>query len=160
MSMSRTAILAIGLILSASSVRAQNTDASESAESDSTKSTQTPPSRDRGFGRSLLSGAAAVADPLSATEGTVDAVKWMAKRKQVFFNGNPYGVTGLPVAYYSPGSGWNYGLRLQIADYGRRPYRYKLTVHSVSSTEGKRNIYVRLNVRHRFRFESHCWYAQ
>jgi hypothetical protein len=148
MSMSRTAILAIGLILSASSVRAQNTDASESAESDSTKSTQTPPSRDRGFGRSLLSGAAAVADPLSATEGTVDAVKWMAKRKQVFFNGNPYGVTGLPVAYYSPGSGWNYGLRLQIADYGRRPYRYKLTVHSVSSTEGKRNIYVRLNVPH------------
>lgn len=104
--------------------------------------------RGRGVGQRLLSGAAAVADPLAATEGTVDAVKWMAKRRQISINGTPYGVTGLPVVYFSPGTGWNYGVRLQIADYSRRPYRYKLTLHSVNSIEGKRNTYVRLKVPH------------
>lgn len=100
-------------------------------------------SRPRGLGK-ILSGA----DPLAATEGTVDAVRWMAKRKQISFRGTPYGVTGLPVTYYSPGTGWNYGTRVQIADYSRRPYRYKLTVHAVNSNKGKRNTHVRLKVPH------------
>lgn len=112
----------------------------ESAPLDSTQ-TQRP---ERGLGRTIL----AVADPLTATEGTVDAVKWMAKRRQISINGTPYGLTGLPVVYFSPGSGWNYGARVQVADFSRRPYRYKLTLHSVHSSEGKRNTHVRLKVPH------------
>ena len=125
-------------------VWSQQAPATEPAPVDSTQKDQP----DRGLGSTILSGAAAVADPLLATEGTVDAVKWMAKRRQVTIKGTPYGITGLPVVYYSPGSGWNYGTRVQISDYSRRPYRYKLTVHSVRSSEGKRNTYVRLKVPH------------
>lgn len=128
----------------AAPVWSQQAPATEPAPVDSTQRDQL----DRGLGRTILSGAAAVADPLLATEGTVDAVKWMAKRRQVTIKGTPYGITGLPVVYYSPGSGWNYGTRVQISDYSRRPYRYKLTVHSVRSSEGKRNTYVRLKVPH------------
>ena len=128
----------------AAPVWSQQAPATEPAPVDSTQKDQP----DRGLGRTILSGAAAVADPLLATEGTVDAVKWMAKRRQVTIKGTPYGITGLPVVYYSPGSGWNYGTRVQISDYSRRPYRYKLTVHSVRSSEGKRNTYVRLKVPH------------
>ena len=97
----------------------------------------------------LLSGAAAVADPLAATEQTVeDAVRWMSKRRQFVLAGTPYGITGLPIVYYSPGSGWNYGGRLQVADYDRRPYRYKLSMHWVKSTRGKRIGYLRFKVPH------------
>ena len=98
---------------------------------------------------SLLSGAAAVADPLAATEQTVeDAVRWMSKRRQFVLRETPYGFTGLPIVYYSPGTGWNYGGRLQIADYDRRPYRYKLSMHWVKSTRGKRISYLRFKVPH------------
>lgn len=96
---------------------------------------------------SLLSGA--VADPLAATEQTVeDAVRWMSKRRQFVLGDTPYGFTGLPIVYYSPGTGWNYGGRLQIADYDRRPYRYKLSMHWVKSTQGKRIGYLRFKVPH------------
>ena len=95
----------------------------------------------------LLSGA--VADPLAATEQTVeDAVRWMSKRRQFVLGDTPYGFTGLPIVYYSPGTGWNYGGRLQIADYDRRPYRYKLSMHWVKSTQGKRIGYLRFKVPH------------
>ncbi len=97
---------------------------------------------------SLLSGAAAVADPLAATEQTVDAVRWLARRRQFVLGDTPYGFTGLPILYYSPGTGWNYGGRLQIADYDRRPYRYKLSIHWVKSTQGKRISYLRFKVPH------------
>ncbi len=79
---------------------------------------------------------------------TVGAVRWMAKRRQIQIRGRDYGATGLPVVYYSPSSGWNRGARLQLADYSRRPYRYKFTFHSVNSTEGKQTNYVRLKVPH------------
>ena len=131
-------------VLVASPVWCQQEPAAEPAPEDSTQSGR----RVRALGRTILSGAAAVADPLSATEGTVDAVLWMAKRRQITIYGTPYGITGLPVIYYSPGTGWNYGTRIQVSDYSRRPYRYKLTVHSVRSTEGKRKTYVRLKVPH------------
>ncbi|HJP31124.1 MAG TPA: BamA/TamA family outer membrane protein [Candidatus Latescibacteria bacterium] len=136
------AILVV-LALVATPIWSQHGTATDTSSVDSTAQR-----RDRGLGRTILSGASAVADPLSATEGTVDAVKWKAKRKQITLAGTPYGVTGLPVVYYSPGTGWNYGTRVQIADYSRRPYRYKLTLHSVSSSEGKRNAHLRLKVPH------------
>ena len=97
---------------------------------------------------SLLSGAAVMVDPLAATEQTVDAVRWLARRRQFVLGETPYGFTGLPIVYYSPGTGWNYGARLQIADYDRRPYRYKLSVHWIKSTEGKRISYLRFRVPH------------
>ena len=103
--------------------------------------------RARGL-NSLLSGAAVVADPLAAGEQTVDAVRWLAKRRQFVLRGTPYGFTGLPIVYYSPGTGWNYGGRLQIADYHRRPYRYKLSLHWVKSTRGKRVSYLRFRLPH------------
>ena len=84
--------------------------------------------------------------PVIATEGTVDAVKWMAKRRQFTINGVPYGVTGLPFIFYNPNTGWNSGARIHWADYRRRPYRYKLTLHSQRSTEGKRKHVFRLKV--------------
>ena len=84
--------------------------------------------------------------PVLAGEGTVDAVKWMAKRRQFTINGIPYGVTGLPFIFYNPNTGWNSGARIHWADYRRRPYRYKLTFHSQSSTEGKRKHIFRLRV--------------
>ena len=54
---------------------------------------------------------------------TADKVRWLAKRKQFHLGGTPYGVTGLPVIYFSPRTGWNYGARIQWADLQRRPYR-------------------------------------
>ena len=55
----------------------------------------------------------------SATEQTVEAVRWMAKRRQFTLRGIPYGVTGLPFAYLSPNTGWNWGVRVHWADYRR-----------------------------------------
>ena len=141
--------------LLAGEARAQEQPQSQPAPADSTQSQPVPADpakppkgrQNRSLGYAIRS-AAAAADPLSARDGTVDAVRWMAKRRQVSVNGTPYGVTGLPVVYFSPGSRWNYGTRVQIADFSRRPYRYKMTLHSVNSTEGKRNTYVRLKVPH------------
>lgn len=137
-------LLALALPLVAQQPESQQPEFQKPVAEDSTQTRR----RDRGLGQTLLSGAAAVADPFSATEGTVDAVRWMAKRRQVTVNGTPYGVTGLPIVYYSPSTGWNWGTRLQIADYSRRPYRYKLTLHSEASTADKRNFHVRLKVPH------------
>lgn len=77
---------------------------------------------------------------------TADKLRWLAKRKQFNIAGVPYGVTGLPVVYYSPRTGWNYGARIQWADYRRRPYRYKFILHAVRSSEGKTDYFLRLKV--------------
>ena len=82
----------------------------------------------------------------SATAQTVEAVRWMSKRRQFTVAGIPYGVTGLPFVYLSPNSVWNYGVRLHWVDYRRRPYRYKLTLHVHRSSAGKLKNRVRLKV--------------
>ena len=82
----------------------------------------------------------------SATEQTVEAVRWMAKRRQFTLRGIPYGVTGLPFAYLSPNTGWNWGTRVHWADYRHQPYLYKLTLHVQLSSEGKLKNRVRLRV--------------
>ena len=76
----------------------------------------------------------------------VEAVKWMAKRKQLDIRGVPFGVTGLPILYYSPNSGWNTGLKVQWLDYRRRPYRYKMTFYGTRSQEGRVSLSYRLKV--------------
>ena len=85
----------------------------------------------------------AVEDAESSAE---DVVTWLAKLRQVTIAGAPYGVTGLPIVYYSRHAGWNYGAHLQLADYRRRPYRYKFILHAVRSTEGKVDYFFRLKV--------------
>ncbi|MFA6107479.1 MAG: BamA/TamA family outer membrane protein [Candidatus Latescibacterota bacterium] len=82
----------------------------------------------------------------AATEQTVDAVRWMAKRRQFTVNDTDYGVTGLPIFYYGPNTGWNYGARVQVTDYGRRPYRYRATVQFLNSTADRSDTFLRLKV--------------
>ena len=84
--------------------------------------------------------------PRSATAHTVEAVRWMSKRRQFTLGGIPYGVTGLPFVFPSPNTDWNYGLRLHWADYRRRPYRYKLTLDVHRSSAGKFKNRIRLKV--------------
>ena len=55
--------------------------------------------------RKLLDGAVSRANPLAAPGQTVDMVRWMAKRRQLEIAGVPYGITGLPLFYYSPNTG-------------------------------------------------------
>lgn len=84
--------------------------------------------------------------PGAATRQTRDMVRWVSRRSQFRIRGIDYGVTGLPIVYYSPNTGLNYGGRLQWADYRRRPYRYKLTMYWVNSTEGRFTYYYKLKV--------------
>ncbi len=89
---------------------------------------------------------ALVRAPLVATEGTVGAVRWLSKRRQFTLGDVPYGVTGLPFVFFNPNTGWNVGARVHWADYSRRPYRYKLTLHVQRSSEGKLKNRIRLKV--------------
>ena len=92
-------------------------------------------------------GAVSKANPLTATSQTVDAARWMARRTQFRLGKSSYGVTGLPVIFFTPTTGsWHYGARVQWADYARRPYRYKLTFHWVRPAEGRSNLSARLKV--------------
>ena len=93
-----------------------------------------------------LSSKLSKANPLAATGQTVDVVRWMSNRRQFLLRGVPYGFTGLPVLYFSPNTGWNYGARLHWVDYRRRPYRYKMTLYVLKSSEGSRNFAYRLKV--------------
>ena len=107
----------------------------EAARDDSTAGTG-PPERKKQLSRK----------PDSATDQTVDVVRWIGRRRQFSLNGIPYGFTGLPLVYFSPNTGWNYGARLQWSDYRRRPYRYKLTFYTLRSEEGGASYSVRLKV--------------
>ena len=96
--------------------------------------------------KGIITSTLAKANPLAATGQTVDAVRWMAKRRQFMFKGKPYGFTGLPILYFHPNTGWNYGARIQWSDYQRRPYRYKITLNFLRSSEGRLNSFVRVKV--------------
>ena len=110
-------------------------DGAEEAARDSTE--KAPPSLSEVLGK---------VNPKAATDQTVEVVRWLAQRRQLTLNGVDYGFTGLPFLYYSPNTSWNYGARVQWADYSRRPYRYKFTIHLHRSSEGRRNFYTRLKV--------------
>ena len=84
--------------------------------------------------------------PRSAAAHTVEAVRWMSRRRQFTLRGIPYGFTGLPFIFFSPNTGWNYGVRLHWVDYRRRPYRYKLTMHLQRSSVGTLKNRLRLKV--------------
>ncbi len=97
-------------------------------------------------GKGTIAATLAKANPLAATGQTVEVVRWMSKRRQFTWKGVDYGVTGLPILYFSPNTGWNYGARLHWLDYSGRPYHYKLTLHWLRSTEGKYDYAFRMRV--------------
>ena len=101
-------------------------------------------------GKGTISSTLSRANPLAATEQTVEVVRWMSKRRQLTLGGVPYGFTGLPVLYFSPNTGWNYGIRVHWVDYsqGHRPYRYKMTSYVLGSTKGSFNFTYKLKVPH------------
>ena len=84
---------------------------------------------------------------VTATSQTVDAARWMTRRKQFKLGDRYFGFTGLPVVFINPTTKtWNYGVRLQWADYERRPYRYKFTFNWVRSSDGRLSLFGRLKV--------------
>jgi hypothetical protein len=82
----------------------------------------------------------------AATEQTVETVRWVARRRQFTVHEVDYGATGLPIAYYSPHTHWNYGVRFQLTDYRRLPYRYRATVQVLQSTADRLDNFIRLKV--------------
>ncbi|MCC7263349.1 MAG: BamA/TamA family outer membrane protein [Candidatus Latescibacteria bacterium] len=80
------------------------------------------------------------------SRNTADWLRWLAKRRSFTWRGVPYGLTGLPVGYYSGLSGWNYGGRVKLTDYSRRPFRYKLTFNWVQSTRDRLDLFMRLRI--------------
>lgn len=93
-----------------------------------------------------LSSTLSRAGQLTGTEQTLEVVRWMSKRRQFTLRGVPYGFTGLPFIYPSPNTGWNYGFKIHWLDYQGRPYRYKMTIYFLRSTEGSRNLTFRIKV--------------
>jgi len=83
------------------------------------------------------------ANPVAATGQTA---RWVSKRRQFNLLGVPYGFTGLPIVFPSANTGFNYGFKVNWVDYRRKPYRYKVTVYWVQSTEGRYTYAVRLKV--------------
>ena len=125
--------------------------AATSADTTTTDSTSAEESRSRlekvgGLPDSIV-GAVSKANPVAATSQTVDMAKWMARRKQLSIGGHNFGFTGLPIIFYAPNNkSWSYGVRLQWAEYERPPYRYKITLNWVRSTEGRLSLFGRLKV--------------
>lgn len=75
-----------------------------------------------------------------------DWAQWLSKRRQFSYRDVPYGLTGLPVAYFSRTSGWNYGGRVKLTDYRRRPFRYKIILNWVQSERERSDYFFRLQV--------------
>jgi len=130
------------------SLQAGETAAPAVTNKDSTKSPASASRLDRvgGLPGSIAGGVGNV-NPIAATNQTIDMARWTARRKQLKLGDGNYGFTGLPILIYRPASkSWSYGVRLQWADYERRPYRYKLTFNWVRSTAGKVSLFGRLRV--------------
>ena len=72
--------------------------------------------------------------PLSATEQSVEWAQEIGQRQQFTLRGVPYGLTGLPMVYYSVSTGWNIGALVHWVDWRRPPYRYRASVRVQHST--------------------------
>ncbi len=73
-----------------------------------------------------------------------DGIDWIQRRRTFTMNGVPYGLTGLPIVFYTPKSGFHYGGWVEVANYGARPYRYRVNLQWWLSTAGYRNHHIRL----------------
>jgi len=74
------------------------------------------------------------------------SLEWLQRRRTFTMNGVPYGLTGLPILFYTPSSGLRYGAWVQITDYRMRPYLYRVKVQWLLTTNGKRNHYVSVDL--------------
>ena len=103
----------------------------------------------------LVNGSPAEAAQSDETgEGAVEAIErnvlqgvdWVQRRRTFTMNGIPYGVTGMPIVFYSLNSGFHYGGWLEVADYSSRPYRYRVNFQWWLSTGGKRDHHIRVEI--------------
>ncbi len=67
---------------------------------------------------------------------------WLRKRRTFSIEGVPYGATGLPLVFYTPSSGLTYGGWVQLANYESRPYRYRVMVQWLLTTQGTRDHFI------------------
>lgn len=72
-----------------------------------------------------------------------DQYEWLRRRRTFTIEEVPYGATGLPLVFYTPSSGLTYGGWVQLANYKRPPYKYRVMVQWWLTTEGKRNHFIR-----------------
>ena len=79
-----------------------------------------------------------------ARDRVKEGYEHLSRRRTFDIEGVPYGATGLPVAFFTPSSGLHYGGWLEVANYGREPYRYRANVQWYLTTKGRRNHYMRL----------------
>lgn len=75
----------------------------------------------------------------TTVEETID---WIQKRRTFTMNGEPYGLSGLPLVYYSITTGFNYGAWVEVANYKYRPYHWRVNVQWWLTTLGKRNHHI------------------
>ena len=79
-------------------------------------------------------------------QSVMQGVDWLQRRRTFSIDGVPYGVTGMPIVFYSGGAGFHYGGWLEVADYGERPYRYRANVQWWLTTAGKRDHHMRVEI--------------
>ena len=92
-------------------------------------------------GGSIVDG---VADGVEELTGDVrEKYDWLRKRRTFSIEGVPYGATGLPLLFYTPSSGLTYGGWVQLANYESRPYRYRVMVQFLLTTQGRRDHSIR-----------------
>ena len=77
-------------------------------------------------------------------EDVKEQIDWVRQRRTFTMNGDPYGMTSLPIVFYTPSSGFHYGGWVEVANYSERPYAYRVNVQWYLSTKGKRNHHLRL----------------
>jgi hypothetical protein len=78
-----------------------------------------------------------------ASTDAEEGLDWLQRRRTFTMNQVPYGLTGLPIIFYTPSSGLHYGGWVEVADYSARPYRYRINVQWWLSTLGKRDHHIR-----------------
>ncbi len=73
-----------------------------------------------------------------------NGIDWLRQRRTFNMNGVPYGLTGMPIVFYTPSSGFHYGGWIEVANYKVRPYRYRFNAQWWLTTEGMRNHHIRV----------------
>ncbi|MFH1567788.1 MAG: BamA/TamA family outer membrane protein [Gemmatimonadota bacterium] len=79
-------------------------------------------------------------------EAARERTEWLSRRRQFSYRGLPYGLTTLPLLYYSSYSGWNYGARLNLSQYTRRPFAYRVSGGAVHYGTGRVDAFARVRI--------------
>jgi outer membrane protein assembly factor BamA len=96
----------------------------------------------------VLGGQPSAMGPGEMVSGSIESVEegvdWVQRRRTFTMNDVPYGLTGLPILFYTPKSGFHYGGWIEVANYSKRPYQYRVNIQWWLSTLGMRNHHIRL----------------